>query len=618
MSSQNLSDLRRRVEDLFESAHSLVQKRKTIEIGRRNFLKMGAVAGAGVSVLSGGAASLLGVATPARAQTDASAAPSNFNELTIAQLQAMMGSGGLTSLHLVDYYLTRIKNFDRSGPGVNAIIEINPDARAIAKQLDQERNSGHVRGPLHGIPILLKANIDTADRMQTTAGSLALVGTPPTMDSTVAAKLRAVGAVIMGKTNLSEWANFRSLFSSSGWSGIGGQSNNPYAIDRNPCGSSSGSGAAVSANFAAGALGTETDGSIVCPANTNGVVGIKPTVGLTSRAGVVPISHNQDTVGPHGRTVADAAVVLGAIASASPDPRDPATAVHRDKVFSDYTQFLDPNGLSGARIGIARSGVTGFSPKVDAVYEQAVEAMKNAGAVVIDPADIPDLSAINSSPEFFVLLFDFKKDLNAYLATRVGVPIQSLADAIRFNEAHADQELRYFGQEIFLLSQAIDVNDPATIRQYQQAVALDKQLGGAQGIDAVLEKYNLDAVVAPTDEPAWTTDLINGDHFIFGTSSPCAIAGYPIINVPMGTTYGVPLGISFMGTAYSEPTLIKVASGFEAATMARVEPQLLGKLPFDSGFCGGGSAAQSTAAAMKSSVPQHGMPDVRMARARRL
>lgn len=590
MSQTSRSALRRRVDDLLDKAKSAAEKQPASDLNRRNFLKLGAIAGAGATALGGASPSLL-AAAPAQLdenQVMDDDAPSSLNEKTIAELQQLMTDGRLTSVELSHYYLTRIRKLDQGGPFVNSVIEQNLDALQIARQMDRERKHGHVRGPLHGIPIMLKANIDTADKMQTTAGSYALAGTPPMMDATVADKLRQGGAVLLGKTNLSEWANFRSFFSSSGWSGIGGQCNNPYAIDRNPCGSSSGSGASASANFCAAGLGTETDGSIVCPANNNGVVGIKPTVGLTSRAGVVPISHNQDTVGPHGRVVADAAAVLGVIASTSPDPRDPATQKHRNKVFSDYTQFLDPDGLKGARIGVTRSGTTGFDPKADAIYDEAVQAMRDAGAIVIDPADIPDIDQIAQSPEFFVLLFDFQVDLNAYLATRVGVPITSLNDAIAFNESHPKQELRFFGQEIFLLSQSIDVNDPDTIKQYKDALKLDQQLGRSMGIDAALAQYGVDALVAPTGAQAWTTDLVNGDHFLFGNSSPCAIAGYPIINVPMGHSFGLPVGISFMGTAYSEPTLIKLASGFEAAVQARKQPRFLGKLPFDSGSCNGG------------------------------
>lgn len=544
-------------------------------IDRRDFLRMGALAGA--TAVSG-----LGSAVPAGAADQAQAfaaahAPTALNEVTILELQAEMAAGRLTAVQLLKFYLTRIKLLDQSGPNVNSVLELNPDAPAIARQRDAERRQGIVRGPLHGIPVLVKDNINTADKMQTAAGSLALVGTPPLKDSTVAAKLRMGGAVIMGKSNLSEWANFRSTSSSSGWCGRGGQNNNPYIIDTNPCGSSSGSAASVSANFTAGSVGTETDGSIVCPANNNGVVGIKPTLGLTSRAGVVPIAHDQDVVGPHGRRVSDAAVVLGVIASQTPDPQDPATSRNRDKVFSDYTRFLNPDGLKGARIGVMRKDITGNSPKADAIYDAAIKAMSDAGAIIVDPADIPTIDDITSgASEIIVLIHDFLRDLNAYLATRVGVPIKTLADAIAFNEAHADIELKFFGQELFLLAQS----DPFTDAEYQTALAHDIAIGGPQGIDAALQKFGVEALVSPTGVPAWTTDLINGDHFIpEGSSSPAAIAGYPAINVPMGNSFGLPVGITFTGTAFSEPTLIKLASGFEHVTKARIVPQFLPKLP---------------------------------------
>src|SRR5256886_238534 len=519
----------------------------------------------------------------------ASATPApDLEEVTVVQLQERMAHDGLTAQSLVQKYLARINVIDRD---LNSIIEINPDADAIAKALDGERKAGHVRGPLHGIPILLKDNVDTHDRMQTAAGSIALVGTTPSQDSTVAAKLRAAGAVILGKTNLSEWANFRSTHSSSGWCGRGGQCNNPYAFDRNPCGSSSGSGAAPSANLTAVSIGTETDGSIVCPANNNGVVGIKPTVGLVSRAGVIPISHSQDTVGPHTRTVADAAAVLGAIASTTSDPRDAATTGNRNKVFTDYTQFLDSNGLRGARIGVARAGVSGYSEKTDAVFEDALDAMRGAGAILVDPADIPTIDEINGGFDEFVLrLWEFRYDLNAYLATRSGIALdregyaRTLAGLIAFNSAHAAVELEFFQQELFELAEARSLFGlQITPALYASSLAHERQLGGAQGIDAVLQQFNLDAIVAETGAPPWTTDLIDGDHFLGASSSPAAIAGYPIINVPMGTTFGLPVGISFMGTAYSEPKLIKLASGFEAATKARTVPQLFDTLPLGAG-----------------------------------
>ena len=544
------------------------------ELSRRDVLKLGAGAVAGAAALS------------VVRSLPAAAAPTNLNEMTVAQMQASMASHQLSSLDLVNYYLTRIKTIDQAGPTVNSVIEVNPDATAIAQSLDAERKAGHVRGPLHGIPVLLKDNVDTGDKMQTAAGSLGLVGTPAAHDSAVAANLRAAGAVILGKTTLSEWANFRSFFSTSGWSGRGVQCNNPYALDRNACGSSSGSGAASSANFTAVSIGSETDGSIVCPASMNGVVGIKPTVGLTSRGGVVPISHTQDTVGPHCRTVADAAAVLSAIAQRTPDSRDPATSANRDKIPADYTTFLNPHGLNGARIGVARD-FEGFSPHADAVFEDSLTAMSNAGATLVD-VFFPHISDINSgTAEFTVLLFDFKGDLQKYFATRTGVPLAggTLQTAIDFDNANAAKEMPFFAQEIFDLAETFDITSTSVVQplgmSYDQAIAFDKLIGATEGIDKLLTDNNLDAIVAPTDSPAFPTDLINADHFIFGSSSPAAIVGYPIINVPMGMTFGVPVGISFMGTAFSEPKLITLASGFEAVTHARRQPTFLATLPFN-------------------------------------
>jgi amidase len=516
--------------------------------------------------------------------------PTRHNEATIAQLQAEMASGKLTSVELTREYLARIKALDQGREGVNSIIELNPDALAIAEHADKLRSQGKVLGPLHGIPILLKDNIDTGDKMQTSAGSFALVGTPATQDSTVAANLRAGGAVILGKTNLSEWANFRSFESTSGWSGRGGQTNNPYGLDRNPCGSSAGSAAAASANFATVSLGSETDGSIVCPGNANGVAAIKPTVGLTSRAGVVPISHTQDTIGPHGRTVADAAAVLGVIQSRTFDGRDPATGgvplgwQHTGKtrpknIPTDYTQFVDPNGLQGARLGITRAGLNGFDPLVPTpqpvldAFEEAVTALTAAGATVID-LDAAGFVFPPADGEFFVLLYDFHGDIADYFATRVGVPVAggNLKDAINFNNAHANIEMPFFNQDIFLLAQTIkrDPNfiDPNFGLSYNQALRIDHD-AGVNGIDAAISQFQLDAVVSATDNPAWSTDLIYGDHFLFGTSGLAAAPGYPIVQVPAGIVFGAPLGMSFFGTAFSEPTLIKVASGFEAATQVR-------------------------------------------------
>jgi amidase len=564
------------------------------KVSRREFLKYGAVAAA----VAASSTTLLGaipeirqeLVTPTRLPQTGPA--SSIEEITIAQIQSMFAAGTLTAASLVNMYLSRISALDQSGPRLNSILQTNPDALSIAQQIDQQRQSGTNLGPMMGIPILLKDNIDTHDRMQTAAGSLALVGTPSLQDSTVAANLRKAGAVILGKTNLSEWANFRSFFSSSGWSGRGGQCNNPYAIDRNPCGSSSGSGAAASGNLTTVSIGTETDGSIVCPANANGVVGIKPTVGVVSRAGVIPISHTQDTVGPHARTVADAAIVLDAIAQRKPDPRDPATSTSplgmsgqpRPKLPGSYAAFVNPNGLHKARIGVARQ-FEGFSPKLDAVFEQGLTAMTSAGATLVDVAFKHFSEIFSGGNEFTVLLFDFKIDIQNYLATRTGVPTASgtLADLIAFNNAHAAQEMPFFGQEIFQLAETFS-SDPNAIQptgmSYNQAIAADKLFGATEGIDALLSQFNLDAIIAPTDNPAWPTDLINADHFVVGSSSPPAIVGYPNINVPMGMTFGVPVGVSFFSTSFSEPTLIKLASGFEAATHARQKPQFLATLPF--------------------------------------
>jgi amidase len=539
-----------------------------------------------------------------RAESDDEEIPTRHNEATIAQLQAEMASGKLTSEDLTKEYIARITALDQSKEGVNSIIELNPDALDMARNADKLRKQGHVLGPLHGIPVLLKDNIDTGDKMQTSAGSFALVGKPAKQDSTVAAKLRAGGAVILGKTNLSEWANFRSFESISGWSGRGGQTNNPYGLDRNPCGSSSGSGAAASANFAAVSLGSETDGSIVCPGNANGVAAIKPTVGLTSRAGVVPISHTQDTVGPHGRTVADAAAALGVIQSRTFDGRDPATGgvplgwqgtgkTRPTNIPTDYTQFVNAHGLQGARLGLTRAGLNGFDPLVPTpqpvldAFEAAVAALTAAGATVID-LDAAGFTFPSADGEFFVLLYDFKGDVAKYFATRVGVPVAggNLQTAIDFNNAHADVEMPFFNQDIFELAQTINLDpnfvDPNFGLSYNQALAIDHN-AGVNGIDKAISQFHLDAVVSATDNPAWSTDLIYGDHFIFGTSGLAAGPGYPIVQVPAGLVFGAPLGISFFGTAFSEPTLIKLASGFEAATQVRAHnlPTFADTVPFN-------------------------------------
>ncbi len=559
------------------------------KLSRRGFLY-----GAGAAAALTGASVLMGKLSLPSLETlkpnPIIEAASSIEEATIAQLQAGMSGGSLSSVSIVNIYEARISSLDQSGPTLNSILQVNPDAPSIARQQDMLRQSGTIVGAMQGIPVLLKDNIDTHDQLQTAAGSFALVGTPALHDSTVAANLRKAGAVILGKTNLSEWANFRSFHSSSGWSGRGGQCHNPYAIEWNPCGSSSGSGAATSANFTAVSIGTETDGSIVCPANNNGVVGIKPTVGLVSRAGVVPISHTQDTVGPHARTVADAATVLNAIIQRTPDPRDPATSTvplgltgtgqKRPNLKTiDYTQFLDSNGLNGARIGVSRE-FEGFSPHADAIFEDSLTAMRNAGATLVDVffPNFQDIFVGNA--EITILLFDFVADIQKYLATRTGVPaaggtIQTLID---FDNNNAASEMPFFGQELFELAASLSTDPNAQQGfgfSYNEALAHDQLIGATQGIDLLLAQNNLDAIVAPTDNPPWPTDLINGDHFVIGSSSPCAIVGYPIINVPSGFSFGVPVGISFMGTAFSEPRLIKLASGFEATTHQRQKPQFL-------------------------------------------
>jgi len=494
-----------------------------------------------------------------------------------------MASGKYTAHSITEKYLARIEEVDKHGPALGSVLEVNPDALAIADALDKERKDGHVRGPLHGILVLIKDNIDTADRMQTTAGSLALLGSKPVRDSFVAQKLREAGAVILGKTNLSEWANIRSSHSSSGWSGRGGQTKNPYALDRNPCGSSSGSGAATAANLCAVAVGTETDGSVVCPSSANGLVGIKPTLGLISRAGIIPISHSQDTAGPMARTVRDVAILLGALAGA--DPRDEATAASTGKEQTDYTRFLDPNGLSGARIGVARkyfwfsacscSGSPNSTMEsVDQLMNGLFDQMKRAGAEIVDPADLPTFGKFDDS-EFQVMLYELKADLNAYLAGRPGAP-KSLQEIIEFNDRNREKEMPYFGQDIFLMSQA---KGPLTEEAYTKALAANHQLSRAEGIDALMDQYHLDAIVAPTAGPAWTTDLLNGDHALGGSSNAAAVAGYPDITVPAGFIFGMPVGISFFGRAWSEPTLLKLAYGFEQMTKVRKAPEFLPTLP---------------------------------------
>ncbi len=591
--------LRHKFETFLEKLWSHSTQPKNAGVARRDFLKWSALAGTSASIAGALAAP---AAAHAESDTRTKDAPTRFNEATVAQLQAAMASGEISAVELTHFYLQRIRALDKDdqdGPGVNSVIEVNPDVLAIAREADEMRRRGRVLGPLHGIPVLLKDNIDTGDRMQTTAGSFALFGQPAVSDSTVAAKLRAGGAVILGKTTLSEWANFRSFNATSGWSGRGGQCNNPYGIARNPSGSSSGSAAAASANLIAVSLGTETDGSIVSPEGVSGVVGLKPTIGLTSRAGVVPISHTQDTVGPHTRTVADAAAVLSVIASRSFDGRDPATGSvplgwrgrfsRPTDLPMDYTQFLNPDGLRGTRIGVTRAGITGFDPNAPTpqsvlnLFEKAVTEIQAAGATIVD-LEAAGFTFPPGNGEFLVLLFDFVGDLRNYFATRVGVPMagKTLADAIAFNNANAATEMPFFAQEIFDLAQSLatgpDDPQPAFGMTYNQALEIDR-LAAVNGIDKALHEFNLDGIVSPTGTPAWPTDLIFGDRFFFGTSNLAAIGGYPIINVPLGDLFGLPMGISFFGTAFSEPTLIKLASGFEHVTKARIVPRFLDDLP---------------------------------------
>jgi amidase len=492
-----------------------------------------------------------------------------FEEITIAELQEGMKAGKYTSRGIAEKYLTRIEGLDKRGPAVNSVIEVNPDALALAEASDRERKEKGARGPLHGIPVLIKDNIDTADRMMTTAGSLALVGSKPPRDSVVAGKLREAGAVIIGKTNLSEWANIRSRHSTSGWSGRGGQTKNPYALDRNPCGSSSGSGAATSANFCAAAIGTETDGSIVCPSSANGLVGIKPTVGLVSRSGIVPISHTQDGAGPMCRTVRDAATVLGALTGVDSD--DSATAASDGKSFTNYTQFLKADGLRGARIGVVRK-TFGFMDAVDKVMEAALDAMKKEGAILVDPVEIETAGKWGET-ESTVFMYELKADLNAYLA-RPGFnpPVKTLKEIIEFNEKNREKEMPYFGQDFFLKAEA---KGPLSEKEYEEALEKNHQLARKEGIDATMDKHNLDTMVGPTGGPAWLTDLLDGDHFGGGSSGAAAVAGYPNITVPAGFIFGMPVGISFFGRAWSEPVLIRLAYAFEQATKVRRAPKFL-------------------------------------------
>ncbi|MDB6008726.1 MAG: amidase [Gammaproteobacteria bacterium] len=509
---------------------------------------------------------------PAGCALHASAVPvsARASDQTIAQLHDDLAKGHTTVRAVTDYYIGRITTIDSSGPSLRSVLEVNPDAVSIATGLDSARAE---RGPLFGVPVLLKDNIDTGDRMLTTAGSLALADSKPPRDAFIVRRLRASGAVILGKTNLSEWANFRSTRSSSGWSGRGGQTKNPYALDRNPCGSSSGSGTAIAAGLALVAVGSETDGSIVCPSSANGLVGIKPTLGLVSRSGIIPISASQDTAGPMARTVTDAAALLTVLAGYDPD--DPATAPLEERPPVDYTQFLDANSLKGVRIGVMRH-FAGFHEKVDAAFEQALEILRAQGAVLIDPADIPTAEKLEAD-EQIVLQYEFKDGINRYLATRQGMGPRTLTELITYNNEHAAVEMPYFGQEIFIQSNA---RGPLTDPAYLEARDRAKRLAGPEGIDAALAKDHLDGLIAPTLGPAWTTDLVNGDHFLGGNVSTApAVAGYPHVTVPMGAVSGLPVGLSFVGTAWSEGRLISYAYAFERATQARRSPEFRASIP---------------------------------------
>jgi amidase len=494
----------------------------------------------------------------------AQVAPFQLEEVTIASLIADQQAGRRTARAIAEQYLGRIAALDQAGPSLRAVIELNPDALAIADRLDAERTAKGLRGPLHGVPVLIKDNIDTADRMSTTAGSLALEGSIAAADAFIVSRLRAAGAVILGKTNMSEWANFRSTHSTSGWSARGGQVLNPYALDRNPCGSSSGTGAAIAANFAAIGVGTETDGSIVCPSGATALVGLKPTLGLVSRSGIIPIAHSQDTAGPMTRTVEDAAILLEVLAAA--DPRDAPTTGQRR---GDYRAALDRNGLRGARIGVARGGFFGYSDATDRLAEAALADMKAQGAVIVDPAAIPNAGKYDAT-ELEVLLYEFKADLNRYLAALgPSALVHSLADVIAFNDANRMREMPFFGQELMLRAQK---KGPLTEKAYRDALARNRRLSRKDGIDAVMDRLRLDALVAPTGSPAWVTDPVNGDHFLGASSTPAAVAGYPTITVPAGSAFGLPVGISFIGRAWSEPLLLKLAYAYEQSTRHRQPP----------------------------------------------
>ncbi|MGH8155733.1 MAG: amidase [Rhodanobacteraceae bacterium] len=527
------------------------------------------------SVVRGVVAMGLAVAAFAAAAAPAGSAAAFDGYASIATLQRQMADGQVTAQQLVRDFTRRIDELDQAGPRVNSVIELNPDALGIAKKSDADRKQG-THGPLWGIPVLLKANIDTGDRMPTTAGSLALLGAPAPRDATVAAKLREAGAVILGKTNLSEWANFRSTRSTSGWSGRGGLTRNPYVLDRTACGSSSGSAAAVAAGFVTVAIGTETNGSIICPSAANGDVGIKPTVGLVSRAGIVPISSTQDTAGPIARDVRDAAIVLTAIAGS--DPRDPATR-DADRHATDYTKFLDADALKGKRIGVVRE-LAGDNPDVTKLLDETIAVLRAHGATVVDPVKIPHVNDYGKA-EMTVLLYQFKHDIDAYLATRKGLKVHTLADLIAFDKAHAAEEMPWFGQELFTEAEA---KGPLTDKAYTDALKKLETLAGPEGIDAAMNAHHLDALLAPAQDPAWRIDFVNGDPNLPSASGPAAVAGYPSITVPAGFVHALPVGMLFFGRKWSEPTLIGIAYAYEQATRARRNPTFVKTVPSPPGI----------------------------------
>lgn len=537
-------------------------------LDRRSFLEYAAVGGA---LAAAGPLSRVGERLERPAAKAGVAPPFELEEATLAELAAGMQSGKYTAHSLATAYLQRVEELDKRGPALRAVLETNPDALAQAVALDVERKTKGPRGPLHGVPILVKDNIATRDRMQTTAGSLALAGVAPPRDAFLVERLRGAGAVILGKANLSEWANFRSTHSSSGWSGRGGQCRNPYALDRTPSGSSSGSAVAVAANLCPVAVGTETDGSIVSPATCCSIVGIKPTLGLVSRAGIVPIAHSQDTAGPMARSVADAATLLGALAGV--DPRDDVTRASAGQSRPDYTGFLDLGGLKGARLGVCRSRFMGYSAGTDTLMEGALDTLKRLGAVIVDPADITTAGQFDDS-ELAVLLYEFKTDLNKYLAEWApGAPAKTLEALIALNERIKDKEMPYFGQELFVQAQA---KGPLTDQDYLRALDKDHLLARIQGIDAVMTEHQLDALIAPTGGPPALIDLVNGDPSGGGSfSSPAAVAGYPHVTVPLGYVLGLPVGLSFVGRPWSEGTLVRLAYAYEQATKVRRPPRFL-------------------------------------------